>query len=116
MLFRRAGAAAARGVLIAAPFLPSAAEGDDLPVAVYARIAMETALDAVARSDGSRASVARQVRATRRADSPIGAIAFDAAGDRPAATGALVRARRGGGSVVNGSTEGAEPVTVLRPR
>ena len=116
MLFRRAGAAAARGVLIAAPFLPSAAEGDDLPVAGYARIAMETALDAVARSDGSRASVARQVRATRRADSPIGAIAFDAAGDRPAATGALVRARRGGGSVVNGSTEGAEPVTVLRPR
>ena len=113
-LFRRAGAAA-RGVLIAAPFLPSAAEGDELPVAAYARIAMAVTLDAVSRSDGSRASVARQLRLTRRADSPIGAIAFDAAGDRPAATGALVRARRGGGSAVNGSTEGAELVTLLRP-
>ena len=114
-LFRRAGAAA-RGVLIAAPFLPSAASGAELPVAAYARTAMDVALDAVARSDGTRASVAREVKATRRARSAIGAITFDAAGDRPAATGALVRARRGGGSAVNGSTEGAEPVTELRPR
>ena len=114
-LFRRAGAAA-RGVLIAAPFLPSAAEGDELPVAAYARVAMEVTFDAIARSDGSRASVAREIRATDRPASPIGAIAFDAAGDRSAATGAMVRARRGGGSVVNGSTEGADLVTVLRPR
>ena len=116
ILFRRASAPAARGVLIAAPFLPSAARSDELPLAAYARIAMKVALDAVARSDGSRASVARQLRATRQANSSIGAIAFDSAGDRPAAAGALVRARRGGGSAVNGSTEGAELVTVLRPR
>lgn len=112
LLFRRAGEAA-NGVLIAAPFLPAAGE---LAVAGYARVAMEVAFDAVARSDGTRAGVSRALRATRRPGSPIGPIAFDGDGDRLAATGALVRARRGGGSAVNGSTEGAEQVAELRPR
>jgi ABC-type branched-subunit amino acid transport system substrate-binding protein len=96
-LFRAAGPAA-RGVLIAAPFADSPAK--------LATLAADLVLDAIARSDGSRAGVAAAVRT---------APGIDANGDRRAAAGALVRARRGGGSAVNGSTEGAERVSRLGP-
>ena len=96
-LFRTAGPAA-RGVLIATPF--------DEPPAKLAELAADLVLDAIARSDGSRAGVAAALRT---------APGIDADGDRRAAKGALVRALRGGGSAVNGSTEGAARISRLGP-
>jgi branched-chain amino acid transport system substrate-binding protein len=49
--------------------------------AVYAAAATEILLDAIARSDGSRASVTRALLATDTDDGPIGAVRFDANGD-----------------------------------
>ena len=99
-LFRRAGDAA-RGTLIASPFVPDGR----VPPATYAAEAAEIVLDAIARSDGTRAGVAAAVRDAQQ---------FDEAGDRRDARFAIVRARRGGGSVVNGTTDGGEVVIVLR--
>ena len=49
--------------------------------AVYAAQATEVLLDAIARSDGSRASVTRALLATRIEDGLIGDVSFDADGD-----------------------------------
>ena len=49
--------------------------------APYAAQATEVLLDAIARSDGSRASVTRALRATRIEDGILGDIGFDANGD-----------------------------------
>jgi YVTN family beta-propeller protein len=46
-----------------------------------AAAATEVLLDAIARSDGSRASVVNELRATRRADGILGHVGFDANGD-----------------------------------
>ena len=51
------------------------------PSAVYAAQATEVVLDAIARSDGTRAGVRQQLFETRLADGLIGAVAFDAHGD-----------------------------------
>ena len=56
------------------------------PDAVYAAEATEILLDAIARSDGSRASVTRALLATEVDDGLIGDVRFDANGDvRPRA-------------------------------
>ncbi len=56
------------------------------PYAVYAGQAAELLLDAVARSDGSRAEVAHEVLRTREPRGLIGSFAFDRKGDaKPAA-------------------------------
>ena len=49
--------------------------------ALYAAQATEVLLDAIARSDGSRASVTRALLATKIEDSLIGDVSFDADGD-----------------------------------
>jgi hypothetical protein len=49
--------------------------------AVYAAQATEILLDAIARSDGSRASVTRSLLATQVDDGLIGPVRFDANGD-----------------------------------
>jgi ABC-type branched-subunit amino acid transport system substrate-binding protein len=51
------------------------------PSAIYAAQAMEVALDAIARSDGTRASVRRALFATDLDDGLIGPVRFDANGD-----------------------------------
>jgi ABC-type branched-subunit amino acid transport system substrate-binding protein len=85
------------------------------PYAVYAASATEVALDAIARSDGSRRSVARALLDTDLHDGPLGPTSFDARGDLRAAPVAILRARRGGGSRDLVSTEGAEVVAVRNP-
>jgi ABC-type branched-subunit amino acid transport system substrate-binding protein len=70
-------------------------------------------LDAIARSDGTRESVAAALRRTRLRRGLLGSIAFDSEGDmtRPAVT--VFRALRGGGSGPVTSADGAETVRVI---
>src|SRR6185295_3499779 len=96
-LFADAGRSA-RGTLIAVGWLPVSAMppagralAADLadggrasrahPFAVYAARATEVALDAIARSDGSRRSVARALLRTDMRGGPLGPTSFDARGD-----------------------------------
>lgn len=129
-LFEAAGEAA-RGVLITTSVLPVAAmprraralaatlardQGRSRvhPYAVYAAVATEVAIDAIARSDGSRRSVGRALLATALPDGALGPVAFDPRGDLREAPVTILRAVRAGGSHEIGSTEGAEVVAVRR--
>ena len=129
-LFEAAGDAA-RGVLITTSVLPVAAmprraralaaalardQGRSRvhPYAVYAAVATEVAIDAIARSDGSRRSVGRALLATVLPDGALGPVAFDARGDLREAPVTILRAVRADGSHEIGSTEGAEVVAVRR--
>jgi ABC-type branched-subunit amino acid transport system substrate-binding protein len=58
----------------------SAGSGADL-AAAYGAQAAEILLDAIARSDGTRASVTRELRRTRIEDGILGEIRFDRNGD-----------------------------------
>jgi DNA-binding SARP family transcriptional activator/ABC-type branched-subunit amino acid transport system substrate-binding protein len=100
-LYDRAGAAAT-GVLIATGSHPSPAPH---PFADLATRATEAALTAIARSDGSRRSVARALRAEPQ---------FDSIGDLRHAPVTILRAARPGGSRQNMSLEGAQVVATLR--
>jgi len=100
-LYDRAGSAAT-GVLIATGSHPSSAPH---PFADLATRATEAALTAIARSDGSRASVARALRAEPQ---------FDSIGDLRRAPVTILRAARRGGSRQNMSLEGADVVATLR--
>ena len=82
------------------------------PAAVYAAQATEVALDAIARSNGSRRSVGRSLLATRLAETALGPIAFDARGDLQGAPIAVVRTRHGRGSDDLLSTDGADVIAV----
>jgi ABC-type branched-subunit amino acid transport system substrate-binding protein len=86
--------------------------------AVYAAQATEVMLDAIARSDGTRASVIDAMFRTRLQDSLIGDIAFDRRGDAVAAPVTVLRVV-GGGSSANSiaSVEGAtvERVDAVSP-
>ena len=127
-LFERAGPAA-RDVLVSTTALPIAqmpAAGRALaarmarrlgveavhPYVVYAAQATEVAIDAIARSNGTRRSVARALFATDLPESLIGPVAFDPRGDLENAPVAIVVARRGGGSDQVLSTEGASFLAV----
>ena len=83
---------------------------------MYAAHATEVALDAIARSDGSRRSVARALLRTDLRGGPLGPTSFDAHGDLRAAPVAILRARRAGGSHELVSTDGADVVAVRSPR
>ena len=83
------------------------------PPSVYAAQAADVLLDAIAASDGSRASVVAALRRARVARGLIGSFRFDAAGDVTRAPVTVLRARRAGGSPAVGSTEGAEIVRVI---
>jgi ABC-type branched-subunit amino acid transport system substrate-binding protein len=100
-LYDRAGAAAT-GVLIATGW-PATAHGS--PVPGLATRATDVVLDAIARSEGTRRSVARALRAQPQ---------FTAAGDLRRAPVTILRAARPGGSRQNTSLEGAQIVTVVR--
>jgi branched-chain amino acid transport system substrate-binding protein len=80
---------------------------------VYAAQAAELLLDAIGRAGGSRASVAAALRRTRVERGLLGRIAFDSEGDvtRPPVT--VFRVRRGGGSELVSSTEGAQPLRTI---
>jgi branched-chain amino acid transport system substrate-binding protein len=60
----------------------------------YAAAATEAMLDAIARSDGTRASVSRRLTSTRLPDSPIGPVAFDQRGEPRVAVMSIARAER----------------------
>jgi DNA-binding SARP family transcriptional activator len=100
-LYDRAGAAAT-GVLIATGTRPSSAPH---PFADLAAKAAEAALAAIARSDGTRRSVGRALRAEPQ---------FNSIGDLERAPVTILRAERPGGSRTNMSLEGGRVVTVVR--
>ena len=91
-----------QGVLIATGTRPSAAPH---PFADLATKATEAALAAIARSDGTRRSVARALRSLPQ---------FDAIGDLKRAPVTILRATRPGGSRTNMSLEGGRVVTIVR--
>src|SRR4051794_8838419 len=84
-------------------------------VAVYSAAATEALLDAIARSDGTRASVTRQLLRTHLRDSVAGPLSFDRNGDltAPAVTIMRVKARDGISDVP--TLEGAAVDRVIRP-
>jgi DNA-binding SARP family transcriptional activator/ABC-type branched-subunit amino acid transport system substrate-binding protein len=88
---------------------------DIQPTAVYAAQAAEVLLDAIARSDGTRASVIRQLFRTKVKDGLLGDFTFDENGDISASPVTILRAERAGGSNTVQSFEGARIVRIERP-
>jgi ABC-type branched-subunit amino acid transport system substrate-binding protein len=85
------------------------------PSAVYAAQAAEVLLDAIARSDGTRASVLEELFATEVRNGLLGSFAFDANGDTTESPVTIMRVALGGGSNRIGSVEGGVAARVLRP-
>jgi ABC-type branched-subunit amino acid transport system substrate-binding protein len=85
------------------------------PSAVYAAQSAEVLLDAIARSDGTRASVAGQLLATRVRGGLLGAFRFDANGDISESPVTILRVVGQGSSNTVASIEGGEVVRVVRP-
>jgi len=83
--------------------------------AVYAAQAAELLLDAIARSDGTRASVSSELFKARVHDGFLGAFAIDAVGDPIPAPVTIVRLEHGGGTNVVASYEGARVESVITP-
>ena len=83
---------------------------------VYAAAATEVLLDAIARSDGTRASVTRALGTTKLADSVVGRLVLDAHGEPLAQPIAVVRAEHGDGrgDLVQ-DLDGTAPVDVITP-
>ena len=103
-----------RGRAFAARFAATQ-PGGAVPVpAIYAAQATEVLLDAIARSDGSRASVVRELFATRVEDGLVGAFAFDRHGDSTLQNAFWVQPVRGGGGDAAESLEGARLGGVFR--
>ena len=74
-------------------------------------------LDAVARSDGTRASVSRLLTATRLRDSAIGPVSFDRRGEPSEAILPIVRAERdlsGSVPLIYNDVSGGRIAAVLR--
>jgi YVTN family beta-propeller protein len=82
---------------------------------VYTAAATEVLLDAIARSDGTRASVARALATTRLKDSPLGPVSLGHDGELTASPVSVVRAERGGGDTDILSLDGGEVVDVIVP-
>jgi ABC-type branched-subunit amino acid transport system substrate-binding protein len=131
LLFEQAGPAA-RGTLIAISGvtnerLPEAGRafvrgfGATQPggrvdnAAVYAAQAAEVMIAAIARSDGTRASISEQLLRVRMPDGLLGPVAFEASGDAVPSPVTIVRAQRGGGDDAIESHSGGRVVTVLTP-
>jgi branched-chain amino acid transport system substrate-binding protein len=85
------------------------------PSAVYAAQATEVLLDAIARSDGTRASVLEELFATRVRDGLLGSFGFDANGDISESPITIVRVERPGRGNKVQSLDGAPVVKVERP-
>ncbi len=82
---------------------------------IYAAAAAATLLDAIAASDGTRADVTRRLLATRQRRGILAPLRLDANGDVEPAPITIVRARRGGGSDVVESIDGATVDRVISP-
>jgi branched-chain amino acid transport system substrate-binding protein len=85
------------------------------PTTVYMAQATEVLLDAIARSDGSRASVVEELFKTRVQNGLLGSFGFDANGDITESPVTIVRVRRGGSSTTIRSVEGGVVERVVRP-
>lgn len=85
------------------------------PSAVYAAQAMEVLLDAISRSDGTRASVVRELFATRVTDGLLGSFGFDANGDISESPVTIVQVQRPGSSNTILDVGGARVAKVERP-
>jgi branched-chain amino acid transport system substrate-binding protein len=83
--------------------------------AVQAAAATEVLLDAIARSDGTRASVSRELLVTRLNSSTIGPVRFDHNGDLIAPAITIVRVRDRDGVSQIQDFEGAAFDRVIRP-
>jgi len=85
------------------------------PSAVYAAQATEVLLDAIARSDGTRASVIRELFRSKVTRGLLGDFSFDENGDISESPITILRAERGGGANTILSFEGAVIDRVERP-
>lgn len=85
------------------------------PSAVYVAQATEVLLDAIARSDGTRASVVRELFATRVTDGLLGSFGFDANGDISESPVTILQIQRPGSRNTILSVDGARIVAVERP-
>ena len=86
------------------------------PSSVYAAQAAEVLLDAIARSDGTRASVVEELFRTRVNDGLLGAFGFDRNGDITESPVTIVRVRGKGAETTIQSVEGSVVARVVRPR
>ena len=85
------------------------------PAAVYATQAAEVLIDAIARSDGTRASVLRELFRTRVRDGLLGSFRFDRNGDISESPVTIMRVVRKGSSTRTLSVEGGVVARVIRP-
>lgn len=86
------------------------------PSTVYAAQATHVLLDAIARSDGTRASVVQELFRTRVEDGLLGSFGFDRNGDITESPITIVRVRARGASTTIGSVDGATVERVVRPQ
>ena len=82
---------------------------------LYSAAATEVLLDAIARSDGTRASVTRALATTRLADSPLGPLALDRRGELTSNPIMVLRAVRPSRRLVDFSLEGSVVEDVITP-
>jgi branched-chain amino acid transport system substrate-binding protein len=85
------------------------------PSTVYAAQATEVVLDAIARSNGTRASVLEQLFRTHVTDGLLGTFAFDANGDTSESPITIMRVSHGGGKNTVQSIGGGVVERVVRP-
>jgi ABC-type branched-subunit amino acid transport system substrate-binding protein len=83
--------------------------------AIYAAQAASLLLAAIASSDGTRASVTKQLFRTRVNRGILGDFGFDEHGDTTSAPVTILRALHGGGASAVLNTEGSSIVRVIRP-
>jgi YVTN family beta-propeller protein len=83
--------------------------------AAYTAEATEVLLEAIARSDGTRASVVRELHELRVEDGILGDFEFTPTGDTTSTPISIFRAERGGGANVIEGVEGAVLDRVIEP-
>ena len=80
----------------------------------FAAQAAELLLDAIARSDGTRSSVTRQLLATQAKDGILGDLSFDQNGDVIPSAITILQVKRGGEGMSRNATDFADGATVER--
>ena len=130
-LFDNAGAAA-RGIYVTSSELPPDAlgapgkrfardfggplPGDFVPRwAFYGAAAAEVMLDAIARSDGTRESVARALSGTRDVVTPLGPISLNVLGEPTAQPVVMLRVQRRATALEPGGMQGAAVADLITP-
>jgi DNA-binding SARP family transcriptional activator/ABC-type branched-subunit amino acid transport system substrate-binding protein len=128
-IWQTAGGAVATGVYVSTFGLPNAylpaagqrflrAFGSDTPSwgAAYAAQATEVLLDAIARSNGTRASVLQQLHRTDIRDGIVGSIRFDHNGDVVEGPITILRLRRGSHAINDPAFANTMVDRVITPR